>query len=143
MGDLLKKNIIYLTVAVIGILLAGDILFTYYNNSIIERNRELQEEVETVRRYYDAVGKSLIHSLDIGLRGFAIVRNPQFSAPMDNARLWKDSILSNLEKPLEKLNYDFTTYAVFKDSLDAYEDYCFRLKQLLQEEKQQEFLSIF
>lgn len=143
MKDFFKRNFIYFTVIVITILLTINIVFTYYNNSIIQRNQQIQEEVATVKIYYDQIGKIIIHSLDIGLRGFAIVRTPRFSKPMDNARLWKDSILHNAEMPLKRLGYDFSKYNVFIDSLNRYEAYCFMLKQLLIDEKQEEFNRIF
>jgi signal transduction histidine kinase len=144
MKNFIKNNFIYLTVAVITILLTINIIFTYYNNSIIQRNQAIQQEVATVKIYYDQIGKTIIHSLDIGLRGFAIIRNPQFSAPMDNARLWKDSIFTNAEQPLQRLGYDFTRqYNVFKDSVNSYEQYCFYLKQLLVEGKEDEFTRTF
>jgi signal transduction histidine kinase len=143
MKNLFKKNIIYLTVAVIGILLGISIIFTWYNNTIIQRNRGLQDKVETVGKYYDAVGKTFIHSLDIGLRGFAIIRDPQFSAPMEAARAWKDSLLLNLERPLAELNYNFQEYDVFRDSLNSYEKYCFAMRQLVEEGRMEEFNRIF
>jgi signal transduction histidine kinase len=143
MKKLFKTHFIYLTVVVIGILLAINIGLTYYNNTIIERNRAIQHEVEVAKLYYDQIGKSVIHSLDIGLRGFAIVRNAQFVAPLDNALIWKDSIITNAETPLKKLHYDFRTFNVLIDSLDAYATYCYRLKKLLLQGRDEEFTRIF
>lgn len=139
-----RKNIVlYFTVAVISILLAINIILTNHNNAIIKRNQAIQDEVAQVKVYYDQIGKSLIHSLDIGLRGYALVRNEQFSAPMDNAQRWKDSILTNTEDHLRNLKYDLGKYNVFKDSLNAYERYCIGLKQLLANHRDEEFINRF
>jgi signal transduction histidine kinase len=143
MRNLFQKKFIYFIVGVISILLALSIVLTYYNNSIIERNEAVQEEVERARFYYDQIGKSVIHSIDIGLRGFAIVRNEQFSAPFDNARIWKDSILSNAEQPLIRLQYEMSQFKVFKDSLDSYVTFCTMLRHLLAQGKDAEFKQKF
>ena len=137
------KNIVFMIVCVISILLVTNVVLTYYNNQIIKRNQNIQSQVEQVRLYYDQIGKSIIHSLDIGLRGYYIVRTPMFVSPMDNAIHVKDSLLAGLELPLRQLNYQDTAYRVFKDSLNAYTEYAFMLKDLLIENRDEEFKEIF
>ncbi|HEU5148208.1 MAG TPA: ATP-binding protein [Chryseosolibacter sp.] len=137
------KNIVFVIVCVISILLVTNVVLTYYNNQIIKRNQDIQSQVEQVRLYYDQIGKSIIHSLDIGLRGYFIERTPAFVAPMDNAINLKDSLLTSLELPLTQLNYHDSAYTIFKDSLDAYTEYTFMLKDLLIENRDQEFKNIF
>src|SRR5690349_20316248 len=138
-----SKNIIFLIVGLISILLVTNVLLTYYNNDIIKENHDVQSQVEKVKLYYDQIGKSIIHSLDIGLRGYYIVRTPAFVAPMDNAINVKDSLLQNIEVPLTLLRYDDAEYKVFKDSLNAYTEYSFMLKDLLIEDRDEEFKRIF
>lgn len=137
------KNLVFLIVSIISILLVTNVLLTYYNNQIIKRNQNIQSQVEQVRLYYDQIGKSIIHSLDIGLRGYYIVRTPAFVAPMDNAIHVKDSLLASVELPLKQLNYSDSAYIVFKDSLNAYTEYTFMLKDLLIENRNEEFTEIF
>lgn len=143
MKAFIKQNSIYLVVILICSLLVSNIILTYYNNEIIKRNRQVQEEVERVRIYYDQVGKVLIHSLDVGLRGYALIRTERFAAPLDNAIAWKDSIISHTETSLRNLGYDFSRYHVFCDSLNAYIRYCFHLKELLLKGDDAEFLRLF
>jgi len=138
-----RKNVIYLVVLVIGGLLLADIVLTRHNNKIIRHNKDLQIETETVKTYYDQIGKTIIHSLDIGLRGYALVREDRFATPMLNARSWKDSIFMNIEMPLKRLNYDLTELYVVKDSVDRYISYCFYLKELLDQNKTDEFITLF
>jgi signal transduction histidine kinase len=137
------KNIVYLIVGLISILLVTNVALTYYNNEIIKQNHNIQSQVDKVKIYYDQIGKSVIHSLDIGLRGYYIVRTPEFVVPMDNAVFVMDSILKNVELPLRQLQYDDTEYRVFKDSLYAYTTYSFMLKDLLIEDKNEEFTEVF
>src|SRR5688572_29692134 len=123
MRVLFRKNLIYFVVLLIGILLLANIALTYYHNSIIKRNQDILVVVEKIKLYYDQIGKSVIHSMDIGLRGYAIVRNDQFAAPLNDGMNWKDSIFNNIEEPLRKLNYDFGLFNVFKDSINSYVTY--------------------
>jgi signal transduction histidine kinase len=137
------KNIIFVIVCLISILLVTNVVLTYYNNKIIKRNHNVQSQIEKVKLYYDQIGKSIIHSLDIGLRGYYIVRTPAFVAPMDNAIRVKDSLLQYVEGPLNELQYKDTVYHVFRDSLNAYTEYAFRLKDLLIENRDDEFRRMF
>jgi signal transduction histidine kinase len=143
MNSLLRKNFIYLTVALITILLAVDIVMTYQNNTIIEHNRVVREDAVKAEMYFDQIGRSLIHSLDIGLRGYAIVPESSFSAPMFNAEVWRDSIIQNATEPLKRLNYNFARFDVFKDSLDVYVSYCYQMKRLLDSGDRSGFLKLF
>ena len=137
------KNIISVIVCLISILLVTNVVLTYYNNRIIKRNHDVQSQVDLVKMYYDQIGKSIIHSLDIGLRGYYIVRTPAFVAPMDNAIDVKDSVLQAVEVPLKELQYKDSVYRIFRDSLDAYTNYSFMLKDLLIENKDDEFRRLF
>jgi len=139
----LVRSIVPLIVGIISCLLVANVVLTYYNNEIIKQNHAIQSQVEKVDLYYDQIGKSVIHSLDIGLRGYFIVRTPGFVHPMDNAIDVKDSILQNVELPLKQLGYDDTEYRIFKDSLNSYVRYTFRLKDLLIEDRDEEFTKIF
>lgn len=136
-------NIIFLIVGLISVLLLTDVALTYYNNEIIKQNHAIQAKVESVKLYYDQIGKSIIHSLDIGLRGYYIVRTPGFVEPMDNAIHVKDSLLQNVEVPLQELRYNDAQYRIFKDSLNAYTNYTFGLKALLVENRDAEFRALF
>lgn len=137
------RNIVFSIVALISILLVSNVVLTYYNNKAIKRNQDIQAQVEKVKIYYDQIGKAIIHSLDIGLRGYYIVRTPAFVAPMDNAIDVMDSVLENVETPLKQLHYDDTEYRIFKDSLKAYAAYTFMLKDLLIDDRDAEFTAIF
>lgn len=139
----IAKNIVFLIVGIISILLVANVVLTYYNNRIIKQNQDIQSQVERIKLYYDQIGKSIIHSLDIGLRGYYIVRTESFVAPMNNALQVKDSLILNVEIPLEQLNYHDSTYAVFKDSLESYTRYTFMLRDLLVSNREEEFKQIF
>lgn len=126
-----RNNFLYFVVILIGGLLLADIFLTNYNNNTLKEGRQMRAEISKVRLYYDQVGKVIIHSLDIGLRGYALIREERFAVPMDNAFVWRDSIYHNLETALDNLKFRSPTFDVIKDSVDSYTDFCFKLKGML------------
>ena len=143
MKIVLKKNLINITVTLISLLLIADIILTYFNNSIIKHNRELQIETETTKLYAEQIGKSTIHGIDIGLRGYVIVQEDRFFTPVDSAIIRRDSILQNVEVRLRKHGYDLTEFNALKDSLNSYIDFCLHLKELLVAKNHAEFYQQF
>jgi signal transduction histidine kinase len=143
MKRFLQGNFIYFVVALISLLLVANIFFTIYNNTIIQRNKELQHEAETIKLYTEQIGKSTIHGIDIGIRGYAIIPNAQFFSPVDSAILRKDSILYNVESRLKEQNYDMREFYALRDSLNSYVDFALYLKQLLLDGKEEEFKASF
>lgn len=138
-----RTNIIYIAVIIIGALLITDILLTRHNNAIIRVNQDLQIQTELIKRYHDQVGRVIIHSLDIGLRGYALIPEERFATPMENALAWSDSIFNHIEQPLAELGYDLTSFRALRDSTDAYAEYCYRLKRLIDEGRRDEFDALF
>jgi signal transduction histidine kinase len=143
MKRLFSKKLVYLVVVIISILLAANMVLTYNNNAIIRKNQAIRDEVERTRIYYDQIGKSVIHSIDIGLRGYAIIGTDKFVKPLQNGIAWKDSILLNVETPLKRLNYEFGLYSVFKDSLNTYIRYALELKSMLDAQQVENFRHAF
>jgi signal transduction histidine kinase len=135
----LPRNIIYTVVLLISVLLVVNNVLTYYNNRIIARNRNIQTEAERINLYYDQIGKSVIHSIDIGLRGFAIVRTKQFSDPLYQGVLVKDSIIRNIELPLQSLNFKSRKFEALKDSIDSFAFHALQLKDLLDRGEEEAF----
>lgn len=121
----------------------ADIFLTHYNNNTLKQSRQTRGDIARVRLYYDQVGKVIIHSLDIGLRGYAIIHEERFATPMDNAYYWRDSISANLDDALASLRYNSAQYQAFKDSVDAYVDYSFYLKGLLSKGDTMKFRKAF
>ena len=108
MVNTFQKNIIYFVVISIGTLLLADIVLTRHNNEIIKGNKDLQIQTESLKRYHNQIGRVIIHSLDIGLRGYAIAKDERFLGPMNNVRTLSDRIFNNLEISHKKLNKDLT-----------------------------------
>lgn len=136
---MMTRNLLYSVVALISLLLIANIFLTHYNNRIIQRNKELQQEAEFIKLYTEQIGKSTIHGLDIGLRGYVIIPNAQFFSPVDSAILRKDSILYNVESRLLKQGYPLTEFYALRDSLNSYITFCLHLKDLLDRGEKERF----
>jgi signal transduction histidine kinase len=130
-------------VAFIASLLVMDVALTTYNNAIIKRNKELLTQTAHIKIYYDQIGKVVIHALDLGLRGYALVQDEQIVKPMQNASHWKDSIFQNVEEPLRALAFPLNQFHILKDSIDAYVAYCFQLKSLIDQSEKEMFIEKF
>lgn len=120
-----------------------DLFLTYYHSEILEEKSSLQTDVLHVKTYYDQIGKNVIHSADIGLRGYFIYRSPTIVQPLLNSLAWKDSIFNALETGLNQFHYRSPRYDAFKQSLTEYLAYCMELKALLDEQKDAEFVEQF
>lgn len=134
---------IYLAVATIALLLVLDITFTQHNNTILHESLALQAETEQVKVYYDHIGRLVIHSIDLGLRGYALVPEERLGQPMLNALAWKDSIFDNVERPLQKMHYDMTEFHALRDSINAYIAFAFEMRRLIEEGRRDEFIKQF
>lgn len=144
MANLQEKNFIYVVVAIINLLLVADIGLTYYNNTIIDKNRALQNEAETIKLYTEQIGKSTIHGIDIGIRGYAIIREERFFSPVDSALLRKDSILNNIETRLIKQGYNkMEEFHALRDSLQDYVKFCLQMRALLSQNRDDDFRALF
>jgi signal transduction histidine kinase len=138
-----KRNRLYVIVGALIILLLGNIFLTYLNNQTIASNRALQLEIATIKQEYDKVGKDVIHALDIGLRGFAVTKNPGFAEPLYNGIAYKDTVLTNLRQSLEKLGYADSKLTHLRDSLDMYITVCLRMKELIEQDEFEQFKVIY
>lgn len=144
MANLQEKNFIYVVVAIINLLLVANIGLTYYNNTIIDKNRALQNEAETIKLYTEQIGKSTIHGIDIGIRGYAIIREERFFSPVDSALLRKDSILNNIETRLIKQGYNkIDEFHALRDSLQDYVKFCLQMRALLSQNRDDDFRALF
>ena len=117
------RNIIFAIVATISLLLVVNIILTRHNNDVIRKNHAVQTEVAKLRYAYDKLGKSLIQSLHVGLRGYHILQTNGIVLPIDDALRAKDTLLRNLEHSFTAVAFADPEYLRLKDSLNAYVDY--------------------
>lgn len=127
-GAMVGRKLLFFVVTLIALLLLSDILFTWYNNSVITRNRLIQERGNRAIAAYEDIGRYVVQALDLGIRGFAISKKESLARPYYNAIRWRDSLVNNARVPLKELGFDLTEFEQVNDSLTKYIARCKMMK---------------
>ncbi len=115
-----RSKVLYSIVGVIAILLLANVGLIYQNSRIIERNKESQENAESAKINTLDVIRNL-HLLDLGIRGYALVNNPQLLGATDSSYIIQQEIFSKLESTLRNQGYpNMKELQVLKDSVWSY-----------------------
>jgi len=135
-----KSFFIYLVVAIISLLLFINIILISNNNDVIEYNKRLTEETEKVKlNTLDIVRNG--HQLDMSLRGLALVDSKRTQDVFENAFFHKEEIFDSLEAILKSQKFPMEKFANLRDSMNEYFQFAKEMRELLKQQKQQEFLS--
>lgn len=138
-----KTDVLNVALALIGSMLVCSIVFTYYNNTIIAHNRQLQKEAERVKIHTELILRVLVHGADLSLRGYIITHNESFMGPLMESFAQRDSIFNSVEQSLTAEQLNQAQFQALKDSVYRYTDYCLYLKKLMDEGKREKFDSLF
>lgn len=138
----LRGQLLYVVVALIGLLLVANILLIFRNSQVIEHNKKLQEEAEQIKVNTLDVIRNL-HLLDLGLRGYALVKNSKLIVePIDSVSAHKEIIFNNLETALASQGYPLQPLQEIKDSVNAYFGFVLYMKNLVDTNQQEKFLQL-
>ncbi|MBA4054854.1 MAG: hypothetical protein C0490_09095, partial [Marivirga sp.] len=136
------KSILAVTIIVITSLLILNVVATHYNNTIIEKNRQLQRQAEEIKVTVSQFAIVIIHNLDLGLRGYALFKDDKYLFPMKFALEDKDSILHVVEASLASQNYPLEEFYRLRDSINAYVVLTYELKELFDKNELDEFFRL-
>jgi DNA-binding CsgD family transcriptional regulator len=128
-----------LSVVLIGGLLILNIGLTRYNNRIIEENRSLQKQAESIKVTISQFAIVIIHNLDLGLRSYALYRDEKYLFPMKFALEDKDSIMGIAEKVIRDQHYPMAEFYELRDSINSYAALCVKMLQLFRQNNLVEF----
>lgn len=137
-----KSYLIWLPIAMVTALLLLSILFTYYNQQVVQANHKQATEAEEIRSNVSEVLWGTIHGIDIGLRGYALIREDRFLEPLTISVANKDSLFLHLESALKGQQFDMAVYYTFRDSIEAYIDYVMTMKHQLTSGSDSAFLAL-
>jgi signal transduction histidine kinase len=144
MGEHLRyrKKTVFILVAVIATCLLAELFLMHRNSKVLARSIEVQKQAEAVKvNTLDIIRN--VHLLDLGLRGYAVYKGQSMSSSMDTALANKPKIFLRVQKSLNYLNYPLQEFNQVRDQTNAYFDFIFELKKLLDEGNQDEFLKAF
>lgn len=137
----LKGYFLFAVVFLIGLLLVGDIYLTYQNASIIKHNKKIHEETEATKVNTLHILRDL-NLMDLGLRGYALVDNPQIAAAMDSALNYTNRAFNALEATLLSQGYEMSRFYSFRDSVEAYYKLVAEMRHYLETGQREKFLEI-
>lgn len=136
----LRKRFLIGVFIIITVLLAVNIVFTYRNSKSIESNMQLQQRSEKIKMVVSHIAIDIIHNLDLGIRSYALFKEPKYLYPYYKALERKDSILHEAEVLLLEENYAIQELQVLEDSVEAYVALNARLKILVDDNNDAQFL---
>ncbi|MFZ5971123.1 MAG: sensor histidine kinase [Bacteroidota bacterium] len=137
-----RLRALYAVVVIIAALLLLNVWLMYENSKVIERNKLLQEKAEQVKVGTLDIIRDL-HLLDIGLRGYALTRNPGMLSSIDTAVYDQPRIFARLEQSLTMQQFgNMGAFYELRDSVVAYFKLVSRMKELIDNGEQERFLKI-
>ncbi len=140
----LKRNLNSISLSVLIVLLLINTALIFYNRAVMVDNNVLQAQTEEVKKAWISIFDSNLRRMDLGLRGFALTRNPQLLDPyrtgirdMPVSTKLIDSLL--LVQGRDSLAQHF---ASFKIKLDDYITYSERMRVVAEAGNTEEFVKM-
>ncbi len=138
----LRLRTLYAVVAIIAVLLLLNVWLMYENSKVIERNKRLQEEAEQVKVGTLDIIRDL-HLLDIGLRGYALTKNPAMLSSIDSAAQDRPRIFTRLEQSLTEQQFgNMSEFYQLHDSVVAYFNLVSQMMKMIENNEQERFINI-
>ncbi len=137
----MKGYLLYIVVALVGLLLLGNIYLIYLNNQVISSNKEQQEVAVRIKLNTLDVMRSL-HLLDLAIRSYTYVKGDHFLRAANNAIRDNTLAISRLEDPLKSQEFPMEEFYQLKDSVNAYIEVARRMLDLISKGDHDQFVEI-
>lgn len=129
-----------IAVAAIAIAQLVNMGLTIRNTRIIAVNNELRQEVDQVKRRTSEIINSTIHSIDLGVRGYALTKEDKLLDPYTNVSKSNLTLFEELESLLKKQGYtDLGKFYALKKEVDEYMKFGGEMVKLVKEDRMDEF----
>ena len=142
MDNLFRRRGIYWIVILISALLIAKVFISYENSIVIDENVRIQKQAERIKVNTLDIIRTL-HSLDLGIRGYAIIPDDKLSDPYDSAWIRKESVFKNLEAALLAQEFDMSKFYKIRDSVNSYFEIARKMMDYLKVGDQVNFENIF
>ncbi|HEY0744157.1 MAG TPA: ATP-binding protein [Chryseosolibacter sp.] len=137
-----RKKAVYFLVSTIVLCLVAELVLMHRNNKVLQRSIEIQQEAEAVKvNTLDIIRN--VHLLDLGIRGYALDQIESMKSSMDTAFANKERIFLRVQKSLSFLGYPVQEFNQVRQQTNAYFDFIFGLKKLIDEGRRDEFQKFF
>ncbi len=142
MDNLFRRRGIYWIVILISALLIAKVFISYENSIVIDENVRIQKQAERIKVNTLDIIRTL-HSLDLGIRGYAIIPDDKLSDPYDSAWIRKESVFKNLEAALLAQEFDMSKFYKIRDSVNSYFEIARKMMDYLKVGDRVNFENIF
>src|SRR5687768_11600435 len=102
----IKGDFITLSLTILMVLIVFNAGLIFYNRYVMIENNLLQAQTEVVRRHWNSIFDSNLRRMDLGLRGYALTRNPQLLDPYRTGARDMPITLKNIDSLLTVQNLD-------------------------------------
>lgn len=137
-----KGKRIYWIVILISVLLIIKVFLSFINSNIIEKNVKIQKEAEQIKvNTLDII--RVLHLMDLGVRGYALVPDDQIKGSYDSALNQKERVFSSLELSLNAQQFEMKYFYEIRNSTESYMELCSSMMKYLKAGDRKSFENIF
>jgi CHASE3 domain sensor protein len=136
MIEKIKGNFITLSLTILMVLLVFNALSIFYNRYVMIENNLLQAQTEVVRGLWNSIFDSNLRRMDLGLRGYALTRNPQLLDPYRTGARDMPLTLKNIDSMLtvQQLDTMRENFASFTSKVDDYLVHSERMREFAEQD---------
>jgi CHASE3 domain sensor protein/putative methionine-R-sulfoxide reductase with GAF domain len=128
---------------VLGIALISSMTLAIRNNYSIERNHALQQQAELIKQRTQDILSTTMHGVDLGVRGYALTKDPSLLRPYNEAIVSTAGTLGNLDSLLTQQGYtDKAKLDDVRKEIYAYIDFSKRMVQAAQRDDMPEVIKM-
>jgi CHASE3 domain sensor protein len=132
-----------IAVCAIAILQITNLAVFFRNGMIIEENNALRKEVELVKMKSQDIMSSVVHGIDLGVRGYALTRKQGLLDPFTKVSKTAPALLSEIEVLLKKHNYpEIQRFYALRKELDRYFEWSGQMVEMVELNNMAEFQSM-
>jgi CHASE3 domain sensor protein len=139
-----KRNFNSISLSLLIVLLLINTALVFYNRAVMVENNILQVQTEEVKKVWISIFDSNLRRMDLGLRGYALVRNPQLLDPYRSGMRDMPVATKTIDSLLIVQGRDSlaTHFAAFKIKLDDYVAFSEKMRAVAEEGNTEEFVKM-
>lgn len=139
-----KRNFNSISLSLLIVLLLINTALIFYNREVMVENNILQAQTEEVKKVWISIFDSNLRRMDLGLRGYALTRNPQLLDPYRTGIRDMPVATKLIDSLLLVQNEDSLAshFASFKIKLDDYVTFSEKMRAVAEEGNTEEFVKM-
>lgn len=137
----IKENFISFSLTLLIILILFNAALIVYNRHVMEENNALRKQTEEVKRVWNSIFESNLRRMDLGLRGYALIKNKGLLGPYYDGRKDMPIALRQIDSLLQVQQLDSIRekFELFKPMVTNYLAHSDNMLQMIEEDNIDEF----